>query len=612
MWSVLRTLSSTLSRMGLLESPAALITARCPHLNHLTPKQRRSTVSTLSSDHVEEKLARATVSEFIQGCPFAQVVMKSGPEAQQVLQVATSAAAASGVPAAPASCPAQQQELAVSIAQEGHHTVVCPALSTLTTSSVSPLSSTTSSATSTSPSTTTSPATSTSSATSTNTTTTTTSQSPAPLTAPYANMITSALEDLHASGRYRTFHQMARLRGAFPRAHHEQLNDEVTMWCSNDYLGMGESPLVLDAMHAALEAHGAGSGGTRNISGTTPFHVQLEEELASLHCKEAAMLYGSCYVANSATVQALVKLLPGCELFSDQKNHASIIEGVRQSGASKHVFRHNDLAHLEQLLARSPRDAPKIVLFESVYSMDGTVAPIEAICDLAQRYGAFTFVDEVHAVGLYGERGGGIAQQLGLEARLDLVSGTLGKAFGVYGGYVSGDGALLDALRHHSSGYTFTTSLPPMVAAGALASVRHLKHSQTERQQHRRNTQALRNLLLERGLPLMSSPSHILPLLVGDARLCKRMSDWLLHERRIYVQPINFPTVPVGTERFRLTPSPVHSHEMMIHLADSLQAVFAEFDALPRGATLDFYTLAQTASSESVSVADSFLEVVNQ
>eukprot|EP00013_Stygamoeba_regulata_P011630 CAMPEP_0177681472 /NCGR_PEP_ID=MMETSP0447-20121125/30740_1 /TAXON_ID=0 /ORGANISM="Stygamoeba regulata, Strain BSH-02190019" /LENGTH=582 /DNA_ID=CAMNT_0019190903 /DNA_START=117 /DNA_END=1865 /DNA_ORIENTATION=- len=579
--------------MGLLESPSALATSRCPHLNQLTPRQCRATVSTLSSDHVEEKMAHATVSEFIQGCPFAKVVLKSGPEAQQAIEAANVLHSVHQTPqqgvvpkvvAATATSSATACSSAVAAAA-----AAAAAAATATTTARD--ASCSSSNLLTSPS----------------TAAATSAPAPAECAVEYSQMIVDELNNLHTSGRYRTFHPMARQRGAFPRAHHDLLDDQVTMWCSNDYLGMGQNPGVISAMQEALQAHGAGSGGTRNISGTTPFHVQLESELASLHGKQGAMLYGSCYVANSATIQALVKLLPGCELFSDQKNHASIIEGVRQSGAPKHVFRHNDLTHLEQLLQQAPSHVPKIILFESVYSMDGTVAPIDAICDLAQRYHALTFVDEVHAVGLYGERGGGVAQQLGLESRLDLVSGTLGKAFGVYGGYVSGESDLLDAVRHHSSGYTFTTSLPPVVAAGALASVRHLKQSQVERQQHRRNTQRLRNLLLERGLPLMSSPSHILPVLVGDAQLCKRMSDWLLQERRIYVQPINFPTVPVGTERFRLTPSPVHTPQMMLHLADSLYTVFSEFDALPRGSTLDFYTALQASANQDQETVQSLL-----
>eukprot|EP00013_Stygamoeba_regulata_P028919 CAMPEP_0177649544 /NCGR_PEP_ID=MMETSP0447-20121125/11453_1 /TAXON_ID=0 /ORGANISM="Stygamoeba regulata, Strain BSH-02190019" /LENGTH=571 /DNA_ID=CAMNT_0019152329 /DNA_START=239 /DNA_END=1954 /DNA_ORIENTATION=- len=371
---------------------------------------------------------------------------------------------------------------------------------------------------------------------------------------------------------------------------------EVTVWCSNDYLGMGQHPAVTAAMIGAVKAHGAGSGGTRNISGNTYLHTALEDELASWHAKEAALLFSSCYIANSTTLSTMAKILgPNTLFFSDAKNHASIIDGIRQADVlrgregvpakTKHVFRHNDVAHLEALLAAADPAAPKIVVFESVYSMDGTISPIRDICAVAKRYGAITFLDEVHAVGLYGPHGAGVAEQQGLLDEVDVISGTLGKAVGVFGGYIAASAAVVDAMRSYAAGFIFTTSLPPAVCAGALASVRHLKEHATElRAAHQRQARTLKRMLAERGLPVMDPPSHIVPLIVGDAALCKRMSDVLIDEYGIYVQPINHPTVDRGTERFRITPSPVHTPAMMDHLVESLAAVFVRFGVVPAAA----------------------------
>ena len=385
------------------------------------------------------------------------------------------------------------------------------------------------------------------------------------------------LDALHREGRYRVFADLKRRRGIFPVADHFDANDarEVTVWCSNDYLGMGQHPKVIGAMHEALDAVGAGSGGTRNISGTTHYHVELERELADLHGKEAALLFTSAYVANDATLSTLIKLVPGSVVFSDEKNHASLIEGIRRSGCEKRIFRHNDVADLEAKLKAYPKGTPKIIVFESVYSMDGHIAPIAAICDLAERYGALTYLDEVHAVGLYGPRGGGIAERDGLMDRVDVINGTLAKGFGVMGGYIAGSRILCDAIRSFASGFIFTTSLAPAVAAGALASIRHLKTCSIERAQHQQRVQALKRSLRAHRLPLMDNPSHIVPIMVGCPVHCKAVTDALLRQFRIYVQPINYPTVPKGTERMRLTPSPVHTDEQMAHLVDALSALWS-------------------------------------
>ena len=389
-----------------------------------------------------------------------------------------------------------------------------------------------------------------------------------------------ALDGLRAEGRYRVFIDIRRLRGAFPHALlHQPDGSErrITVWCGNDYLGMGQNPAVLDAMQAALETVGAGSGGTRNISGTTRYHVDLESELADLHRKPAALLFTSAYNANEATLATLPRLLPGLIIFSDALNHASMIEGVRHGRCEKHIWRHNDLGHLEELLAAAPIEAPKLIAFESVYSMDGDFGPLAGICDLAERYGALTYLDEVHAVGMYGPRGAGLAEAQGLADRIDIVNGTLAKAFGVQGGYIAGSEALIDAVRSFAPGFIFTTSLAPAVAAGALISVRALKADQVLRQRHQERARALKAALSRIGLPVIQNPSHIVPVHVGDPVLCKTLSDRLLDEWNIYVQPINYPTVPRGTERLRLTPSPVHDQEMTRQLLSALDALWLQY-----------------------------------
>ena len=390
-------------------------------------------------------------------------------------------------------------------------------------------------------------------------------------------LLRQRLEALHREGRYRIFADLKRRRGLFPVADHFAANDslEVTVWCSNDYLGMGQHPKVIAAMHEAIDAVGAGSGGTRNISGTTHYHVELENELADLHGKEAALLFTSAYVANDATLSTLVKLVPGTVVFSDEKNHASMIEGIRHGGSEKYIFRHNDVADLEAKLKKFPKDSPKIIAFESVYSMDGHIAPIAAICDLAEKYGALTYLDEVHAVGMYGPRGGGIAERDGVMDRVDIINGTLAKGFGVMGGYIAGSRDLCDAIRSFASGFIFTTSLAPAIVAGALASIRHLKTSTLERARHQERVRTLKGALKAKRLPVMDNPSHIVPVMVGCPVHCKAVTDALLYRYRIYVQPINYPTVSKGTERMRLTPSPVHSDEQMANLIDALDELWA-------------------------------------
>jgi 5-aminolevulinate synthase len=393
----------------------------------------------------------------------------------------------------------------------------------------------------------------------------------------FERLLQQRLEALHREGRYRVFADLKRRRGFFPVADHFATNGsrEVTVWCSNDYLGMGQHPAVLAAMHEAIDAVGAGSGGTRNISGTTHYHVELEHELADLHGKEAALLFTSAYVANDATLSTLIKLVPGTVVFSDEKNHASMIEGIRHGQCDKHIFRHNDVADLEAKLKKYPKGTPKIIAFESVYSMDGHIAPVAAICDLAEKYGALTYLDEVHAVGLYGSRGGGIAERDGVMHRVDIINGTLAKGFGVMGGYIAGTRELCDAIRSFASGFIFTTSLAPAIAAGALASVRHLKTSAFERARHQERVRTLKSSLMAKRLPVMDNQSHIVPVMIGCPVHCKAVTDALLCEYGIYVQPINYPTVSKGTERMRLTPSPVHTDEQMASLIHALDELWA-------------------------------------
>jgi len=393
----------------------------------------------------------------------------------------------------------------------------------------------------------------------------------------YNRIFAAAIGRLHAEGRYRVFIDILRNKGAFPSARCFAGHNgpkPITVWCSNDYLGMGQHPKVVAAMEEALHDVGAGSGGTRNIGGNTHYHVDLEAELADLHGKEAALLFTSGYISNEATLSTLGKLLPGCIIFSDELNHASMIAGIRNSGCEKRVFRHNDLAHLEALLAEAPAEAPRLIAFESVYSMDGDVAPIAAICDLADRYNAITYLDEVHAVGMYGPRGGGISERDEVAHRVTVIEGTLGKAFGVMGGYIAADRNIVDVVRSYAPGFIFTTSLSPVLAAGVLASVRHLKQSTAEREAQQAHAAMLKALFAEAGLPAMPSTTHIVPLLVGCPVKAKRISDILLAEYGIYVQPINFPTVPRGSERLRFTPGPHHDEAMMRELTRALVEIW--------------------------------------
>jgi 5-aminolevulinate synthase len=394
----------------------------------------------------------------------------------------------------------------------------------------------------------------------------------------YEAFLDLSIDRLHQEGRYRTFIEIERSRGQFPHAIWRRADGSerpVTVWCGNDYLGMGQHPAVLAAMHEALDATGAGSGGTRNISGTTVYHKRLEAELSDLHRKEAALLFTSAYIANDATLSTLPKLFPGLIIYSDALNHASMIEGVRRNGGAKRVFRHNDMAHLRELLAADDPDAPKLIAFESIYSMDGDFGPVGAICDLAQEFGALTYIDEVHAVGMYGPRGGGVAERDGLMGRIDIINGTLAKAYGVMGGYIAASAKMCDAIRSYAPGFIFTTSLPPAVAAGAAASVRHLKTDQTLRERHQTQAKVLKLRLKGLGLPIADHGSHIVPLIVGDPKHTKLMSDMLLDQFGIYVQPINFPTVPRGTERLRFTPSPVHGPREVDALISALDKLWS-------------------------------------
>lgn len=396
----------------------------------------------------------------------------------------------------------------------------------------------------------------------------------------YQQRFQAVVDGVREDGRYRVFADLKREAGNFPHAVNYRDGEEhpVVIWCSNDYLGMGQNPAAITAAQEAARTYGVGSGGTRNISGTTHLLVELESELADLHGKEAALLFTSGFVSNDATISTVAKMLPGCIIFSDSMNHASMIDGVRRSGAEKRIFRHNDPDHLEELLAAAPEGAPKLVVFESVYSMDGDVAPIGAFCDLAEKYDAMTYLDEVHAVGLYGETGGGISERDGLQHRVDIIEGTLAKAFGVMGGYITASATLIDAIRLTASGFIFTTSVAPPVTAAAIANLRHVRTSNDLRIKHQERAAALKKRLTEAGLPVMPSETHIVPVFVGDPVRCKAATDLLLEQHGIYIQPINYPTVPKGTERLRITPTPLHTDELMNDLVLALTSVWKHLE----------------------------------
>ncbi|MBN9310506.1 5-aminolevulinate synthase [Devosia sp.] len=400
----------------------------------------------------------------------------------------------------------------------------------------------------------------------------------------YRGFFEDAVDTLRQEKRYRVFADLERIAGRFPRAIYRDASDnqrEITIWCSNDYLGMGQHPVTIAAMQDTAAKLGVGAGGTRNISGTNRPLVELERSLADLHRKEAALVFTSGFVSNEAAISTLARLLPDCVIFSDQLNHASMIQGVRQSGVEKKIFRHNDVAHLRELLASVDRKRPKLIAFESVYSMDGDVAPIKEICDLAEEFGALTYIDEVHAVGMYGPRGGGIADRENLMGRIDIIEGTLAKGFGVMGGYIAANRAIIDAVRSYAPEFIFTTALPPALCAAARASIEHLKSSDIERAGQQRQAQLTKDILADAGLPVLKTDTHIVPVIVGDARLCKAASDMLLDKHNIYIQPINYPTVPKGTERLRITPTPLHTDEMIIELRHALVSVWASLE-LPR------------------------------
>ena len=394
----------------------------------------------------------------------------------------------------------------------------------------------------------------------------------------YESVFEEAVAKVRREGRYRVFADLERQAGRFPWAHNHSGEGpaEVVVWCSNDYLGMGQNPITRDAAHAAVDRLGTGAGGTRNISGTTHLHVLLERELADLHAKESALVFTSGYVSNEATISTVAQLLPDCVILSDEMNHASMIAGIRDSRCPKKIFRHNDLAHLEQLLKGFPKEQAKLIAFESVYSMDGDFGEIEAICDLADEYNAMTYLDEVHAVGMYGPRGAGVAEALGLMDRLTIIQGTLAKAYGCMGGYIAASAAVVDAVRSMAPGFIFTTSLAPAVVGAATASVRHLKASGEERARHQERAATVKQRLREAGLPVMNSPSHIVPVLVGDPVRCKQVTDLLFVKHGVYIQPINYPTVPRGTERLRITPTPLHADDLVAHLVEALTDVWHE------------------------------------
>lgn len=398
----------------------------------------------------------------------------------------------------------------------------------------------------------------------------------------YQSAFRTAISGLKNEGRYRVFNDLERRAGKFPLAYSHATGKEVTVWCSNDYLGMGQHPKVADAMKRAIDTLGTGAGGTRNISGNHHMIVELEQILAAHHHKEAALVFTSGYVANEATLSTIINQLPGCIVYSDECNHASMIHGIRATRCEKYVFRHNDLAHLESLLQCAPLDAPKLIAFESVYSMDGDIGHIKEICDLAKRYNALTYLDEVHAVGMYGPHGAGVAEREGQMERVDIIQGTLGKAFGLVGGYIATSALFVDVIRSFAPGFIFTTTLPPAIAAGAIASIRYLQKSSNERQQQQENASKLKAKLKTAGIPILDTTTHIVPVMVGDAARCKLAADKLLHEHGIYVQAINFPTVSRGTERLRFTPGPLHTEAMMDHLTRSLVQVFDEIMPAPR------------------------------
>ena len=394
----------------------------------------------------------------------------------------------------------------------------------------------------------------------------------------YNEFFASKVEALKTEGRYRVFADLERNAGKFPTAknYHDSKVSDVTVWCSNDYLGMGQNPIVMDAMHQAIKKCGAGAGGTRNISGTNHYHVLLERELAQLHKKESGLIFTSGYVANLTTLSTVGQMLPDCVIISDALNHNSMIAGIRHSRSQKVIFKHNDISDLEQKLKKVKLNQPKIIAFESVYSMDGDVAPIKEICDLAEKYNALTFLDEVHAVGLYGKHGAGVAERDGLMDRIDIIQGTLAKGFGVVGGYITGSESLCDFIRSYGDGFIFSSSMPPAVAAGCLASVKYVREHNELREQHQERAATLKLLLREAGIPIMTTETHIVPVIVGDPILCKQASDELMYNHGIYVQPINYPTVPRGTERLRFTPTPLHNDDLMVHLVTALKKVWGQ------------------------------------